>query len=102
MKGLSHILSQLRISSPKGGDPVIATGEFITRHLLASWQIHLQISTIYGDGSKPWYPWMFIPLKKLSIGIDPYPYSYYCTMVNKPTSKTGGHLLGRLVGQNRD
>jgi hypothetical protein len=42
------------------------------------------------------------PTKKLSIGIDPYPYSYYCTMVNKPTSKTGGHLLGRLVGQNRD
>ena len=36
----------------------------------------------YGDGSKPWYlvnpkiagKWMFIPLKMVSIGIDPYPY----------------------------
>ena len=36
----------------------------------------------YGDGSKPWYlvnpkiagKWMFIPLKIVSIGIDPYPY----------------------------
>jgi hypothetical protein len=42
------------------------------------------IST-YGDGSKPWYlvnpkiagKWMFIPLKKVLIGIDPYPYSTY-------------------------
>jgi len=37
---------------------------------------------IYGDGSKPWYlmdikiagKWMFIPLKMVLIGIDPYPY----------------------------
>ena len=36
----------------------------------------------YGDGSKPWYlvnpkiagKWMFIPLKMVCIGIDPYPY----------------------------
>jgi len=36
----------------------------------------------YGDGSKPWYlvnpkiagKWMFIPLKMVLIGIDPYPY----------------------------
>ena len=36
----------------------------------------------YGDGSKPWHlvnikiagKWMFIPLKMLLIGIDPYPY----------------------------
>ena len=36
------------------------------------------------DGSKPWYlvnpkiagKWMFIPLKMVSIGIDPYPYRY--------------------------
>ena len=36
----------------------------------------------FGDGSKPWYlvnpkiagKWMFIPLKMVSIGIDPYPY----------------------------
>jgi hypothetical protein len=35
----------------------------------------------HGDGSKPWYlvnpkiagKWMFIPLKMVSIGIDPYP-----------------------------
>ena len=39
---------------------------------------------IYGDGSKPWYlvnpkiagKWMFIPLKMVLIGIDPYPYIY--------------------------
>ena len=37
--------------------------------------------TRYGDGSKPWYlvnpkiagKWMFIPLKMVLIGIDPYP-----------------------------
>ena len=36
---------------------------------------------INGDGSKPWYlvnpkiagKWMFIPLKMVLIGIDPYP-----------------------------
>ena len=39
---------------------------------------------IYGYGSKPWYlvnpkiagKWMFIPLKMVLIGIDPYPYIY--------------------------
>jgi len=38
---------------------------------------------IYGDWSKPWYlvnpkiagKWMFIPLKMVLIGIDPYPYA---------------------------
>ena len=38
----------------------------------------------YGDGSKPWYlvnpkiagKWMFIPLKMVLIGIDPYPDQY--------------------------
>jgi len=38
--------------------------------------------TAYGSVSKPWYlvnpkiagKWMFIPLKMVSIGIDPYPY----------------------------
>ena len=38
-------------------------------------------SSANGDGSKPWYlvnpkiagKWMFIPLKMVSIGIDPYP-----------------------------
>jgi len=37
---------------------------------------------IYGYESKPWYlvnpkiagKWMFIPLKMVLIGIDPYPY----------------------------
>ena len=41
------------------------------------------IAPLYGDGSKPctpsepqnsWDLWMFIPLKMVSIGIDPYPY----------------------------
>ena len=39
----------------------------------------------YGDGSKPWYlvnpkiagKWMFIPLKMVLIGIDPYPYLFF-------------------------
>ena len=39
---------------------------------------------IFGYESKPWYlvnpkiagKWMFIPLKMVSIGIDPYPYLY--------------------------
>ena len=38
-----------------------------------------KMSCKYGDGSKPWYlvnpkiagKWMFIPLKMVSIGIDP-------------------------------
>ena len=42
---------------------------------------------IYGSVSKPWYlvnikiagKWMFIPLKMVSIGIDPYPYCYVRT-----------------------
>ena len=43
---------------------------------------------IFGDGSKPWYPWwtpshswdlwMFIPLKMVFIGIDPYPFDVIC------------------------
>jgi len=41
-----------------------------------------RFSGLYGDGSKPWYlvnpkiagKWMFIPLKMILIGIDPYPY----------------------------
>ena len=40
-----------------------------------------QLSLRNGDGSKPWYlvnpkiagKWMFIPLKMVLIGIDPYP-----------------------------
>ena len=40
-----------------------------------------KISKTFGDGSKPWYlvnpkiagKWMFIPLKIVLIGIDPYP-----------------------------
>ena len=39
-------------------------------------------SEVLGDGSKPWYlvnpkiagKWMFIPLKMVLIGIDPYPF----------------------------
>jgi hypothetical protein len=40
------------------------------------------INQSFGDGSKPWYlvnpkiagKWMFIPLKMVLIGIDPYPF----------------------------
>ena len=43
----------------------------------------------YGDGSKPWYlvnpkiagKWMFIPLKMVFIGIDPYPYVISCPTI---------------------
>ena len=42
----------------------------------------MSTASSYGDGSKPWYlvnikiagKWMFIPLKMVFIGIDPYPY----------------------------
>ena len=42
---------------------------------------HFQSLSLKWDGSKPWYPvnpkiagkWMFIPLKMVLIGIDPYP-----------------------------
>ena len=52
----------------------IATGEFITRHLLASWHIHLQISTVI--------------------------YRYLVTIalwLIKQQAKPGRHLLGSLV-----
>jgi len=47
---------------------------------------------IFGDGSKPWYlvnpkiagKWMFIPLKMVSIGIDPYPYILIYQRPKKP------------------
>jgi len=42
----------------------------------------IPLKSCHGDGSKPWYlvnpkiagKWMFIPLKMVSIGIDPYPH----------------------------
>jgi hypothetical protein len=44
---------------------------------------------LFGDGSKPWYlvntkiagKWMFIPLKMVLIGIDPYPFGFETNMV---------------------
>ena len=41
----------------------------------------MYVHLLSGDGSKPWYlvnpkiagKWMFIPLKMVLIGIDPYP-----------------------------
>ena len=60
----------------------------ITKMLQATKQIW------YGDGSKPWYlvnpkiagKWMFIPLKMVLIGIDPYPYSRILGMVRADAS----------------
>ena len=60
-----------------------------------------------GDGSKPWYlvnpkiagKWMFIPLKMVLIGIDPYPIHYWQgikTMIKtmiKPWVKTHGFSI---------
>jgi len=45
----------------------------------------MDVPQTYGDGSKPWYlvnpkiagKWMFIPLKMVLIGIDPYPYGKF-------------------------
>ena len=50
----------------------------------------------YGDGSKPWYlvnpkiagKWMFIPLKMVLIGIDPYPYYIIPNSAQKNTGQT--------------
>jgi len=51
------------------------------------------MTIVYGDGSKPWYlvnpkvagKWMFIPLKMVLIGIDPYPYAMHCHNQNFTT-----------------
>jgi len=51
----------------------------------------------YGDVSKPWYlvnpkiagKWMFIPLKMVLIGIDPYPYSYTLEIHSERTRSPG-------------
>jgi len=64
----------------------------------------------HGDGSKPWYlvnpkiasKWMFIPLKMVLIGIDPYP---HLDLHNFPscqlqrTSPTLGFLAGAGLGR---
>jgi len=66
-----HVLELLREILPFRLDRT-RTGEFAS---------NVDI-TPYGDVSKPWYlvnpkiagKWMFIPLKMVLIGIDPYPY----------------------------
>ena len=74
---------------------------------------------IYGSGSKPWYlvnikiagKWMFIPLKMVLIGIDPYPYigimywvssellvgapQYICSSLQHTSPGLGAPLLAR-------
>ena len=62
----------------------------------------------YGDGSKPWYlvnlkiagKWMFIPLRMVLIGIDPYPYPIifnhqvqYCWVSRPLSHKTWEEVL---------
>jgi len=64
---------------------------------------------LYGDGSKPWYlvnpkiagKWMFIPLKMVLIGIDPYPYSKSKsqTVVKTPISLFPGRTFGETQHQ---
>jgi len=64
----------------------------------------------YGYGSKPLVPlvnpkiagkWMFIPLKMVSIGIDPYPYSIMIHIgvpVRKPRKPTNQRLkIARML-----
>ena len=56
----------------------------------------------HGDGSKPWYPcsehqnswdlWMFIPLKMVCIGIDPYPH-VLILFASLAGSTISGHTL---------
>ena len=37
--------------------------------------------------------WMFIPLKMVCIGIDPYPYGLWVNGIYKPRNETGGPNL---------
>ena len=67
------------------------------------------ILLIFGYESKPWYlvnpkiagKWMFIPLKMVSIGIDPYPYLYLfyfqggCFRSHQAWAPKARKLLGR-------
>ena len=70
-----------------------------------------------GDGSKPWYravnpkiggKWMFIPLKMVSIGIDPYPINFNLAVwVSKQGHRkdcvwSGSHFAFALVNQKGD
>ena len=56
---------------------------------------------IYGDGSKPWHlvnikiagKWMFIPLKMVLIGIDPYPYIY----ILSPSVVVTSHFASKVL-----
>jgi hypothetical protein len=66
----------------------ILTTNYVLDNIPVYWIVYNVIKPhriiIYGSGSKPWYPfcshenswdlWMFIPLKMVLIGIDPYPY----------------------------
>ena len=57
----------------------------------------------YGDGSKPWYlvnpkiagKWMFIPLRMVLIGIDPYPYGIFIALLPGPPRSTHHFLRHR-------
>ena len=64
-----------------------------------SWAWDLDLPA-YDYGSKPWYlvnpkiagKWMFIPLKMVSIGIDPYPYVFIMNL-NPHKLNLGGEYL---------
>ena len=73
MAGLWHWFYPHYILSKLGIRPYIPMSTYPPQKILY----------IYGSGSKPcipgepqnsWYLWMFIPLKMVLIGIDPYPY----------------------------
>ena len=65
-----------------GGDPARIPVVLRKCEALTCGTCMATIALSYGDGSKPWYlvnpkiagKWMFIPLKMVLIGIDPYPY----------------------------
>ena len=70
----------LGFTCPRG---LIECGKWESQIVTANKDGHkFQTVPVFGDGSKPWYlvnpkiagKWMFIPLKMVLIGIDPYPF----------------------------
>jgi len=72
---------------------------------------YTKLTKQYGDGSKPWYlvnpkiagKWMFIPLKMVCIGIDPYPYHLIIYSLYHPIQNlVFGDERHRTAGQGQD
>jgi hypothetical protein len=63
---------------------------------------------LHGDGSKPWYlvnikiagKWMFIPLKKVLIGFDPYTHDATCCYMLVLRIECQSHISSDLALKN--